>query len=462
MGRQLDERRSATGGRPSIAALVGDRMKPAFFLSTVLAALALPPGVGAQEPARPITLDEAIETALRRNPDLDAAEADLDAAQSNRLAAYGTLLPSLDLGYGYSTSSTGRLDPTGQAITNTSWTGQLTARYNIFSGFRRVAEISSSRRSAEAAGARYRERRFQTVLDAKTAYFQAVAVRELVTVERDRVGRQQAQLDSVSVQLELGQTARTDVLRSEVALNNARLALVRAENAARAADFRLARTIGSTEPVEPAETDVLDPAPLALRREEATAISLRSGPAVLSAQAEEAAANAVVRAAKSAWLPDFTFQGGWAWSDDQFPPKNRSWRVFVFGGVPLFNGFQRENQVWQARARAEAAAATARAEELRVREEVNTAYDQVEAARVSIALAEKTVELAREELAATQERFRFGRGSILEVQEAQIALEQAEVDRIRARFDYQLGIATLEYLLGASLEEVGGPHTEPG
>lgn len=415
------------------------------------------PAAAARAPSRPITLEEAIEIALRRNPDLEAAEADLDAAQGDRMAAYGTLLPSVDVGYGYSTSSTGRLDPTGQTITNTSWSGQLTASYDIFSGFRRMAEITRSRRGARAANARYRERRFQTVLDTKTAYFEAAAARELVAVERDRVRRQEAQLDSVEVQLELGQTARTDVLRSEVALNNARLALVRAENAARAADFRLARTIGSSEPVQAAEADVLDPTPLPVSRERATGLALGSGPAVRSARANAAAAAAAVRAAKSDWLPEFTFAGGWAWSDSEFPPQNRSWRIFVFGGVPLFNGFRRENQVWQARARADAADATARAEELRVREEVNTAYDQVEAARASIELTEKTVELAREELEATQERFRFGRGSILEVQGAQIAVEQAEVDRIRARFDYQIGLATLEYLLGA---ELGGVERE--
>lgn len=441
------------GATPSSAAA----QDPGAAPDTALAATAdTAAGARDRSPARPLTLQEAVDIALRRSPGLGVAESELDAAHSDRLRAYGALLPGVDVGYGYSTSSTGRLDPTGQTITNTSWTAQLTAGYDIFSGFRRIADISSSRKRAQAAGARYRERRFQTMLDAKTAYFEAVAARELVVVERDRVRRQRAQLESVTIQLEVGQTARTDVLRSEVALNNARLALVRAESGARAADFALARVIGSPEPVEPAEVDVLDPVPLPLSREEARAAALRSGPVVTSAVAEAAAARAAVRSAKSNWLPQFSFAGGWAWSSDEFPPTQRSWRIFVFGGVPLFDGFQRENQIWQARARADAAEAEARAEELRVREEVNTAFDQVEAADVSIDLAEKTVELAREELAATQERFRFGRGSILEVQQAQIALEQAEVDRIRARFDYQLGVATLEYLLGADLEEAGG------
>lgn len=414
-----------------------------------------PAGESARAP-RLLTLREAIDAALRRSPDLAITEAERDGADADRLAAYGAFLPSLSFDYGYSLSSTGRLDPTGQTITNTSYTGQLTARYDIFSGFRRVADVSASRRRSEAADARHRDRRFRVVLETKTAYFEAVAARELAEVERDRVRRQEAQLDSVRVQLELGQTARTDLLRSEVALNVARLALVRAENAARTADFRLARAIGSPEPVEPSEADVLEPRPLPLDREAATAAALGAGPAVGSARAEAAAARAGVLAEKSAWLPEFSFAGGWAWSDAEFPPTNRSWRIFVFGGIPLFNGFQRENRIWQARARADAAEATARAEELRVREEVQAAYDAVEAARVSIDLAATTVALAREELAATQERFRFGRGSILEMQEAQISLRQAEADVVRARFDYQVGVATLEYLLGTELEGVAG------
>ncbi len=401
--------------------------------------------------ARRIGLEEAAELALRRSPALARAEAELDGARSDRLRAYGDLLPTVELGYGYSNSSTGRLDPTGQTITNTAWSTELTARYDVLGFFRRAGNLSAARERTTAAGARYREERYRAVLVAKTAWFEAVAARELADVEEGRVRRQEAQLDSVQIQLELGQVARTDILRSEVALNEARLALVRARNAVRTADLALARAIGEEGPVAPSASEVPDPQPLPISREEALASGLAGGPAVRSARAEAEAAQAAVRSARSAFLPELGFAGGWAWSATEFPPERRSWRIFFFGGIPLFNGFQRENRIWQTSATAEAARADARSAELQLREEVEAAFGLVEAALAAVELADKTVDLAREELEANQERFRFGRGSILELQEAQVALGRAEAERVRARFDFQVGIATLEYLLGTDL-----------
>lgn len=432
--------------------------------AALAAGLLLGGGIGTPSPAeaqepRPVSLDEAVEIALRQSPDVDEAAARVEGAESGRLGAFGSFLPRVDLGYGYSNSSTGRLDPTGQGITNTSWTAQLTASYNLFSGFSRLSRVRSARRDVRAANARFEERRYQTILDVKTSYFAAVANRELVAVQERRVERQEAQLDSVRVGLEIGQLARTDVLRSQVALNNARLELVRARSAARASNFELSRAVGAGEPIAPSPEASLDPEPLPFSRERLQTMAVAAGPSLRAARAEAEAAAAQVGVRRSAYLPDFNFSGGWAWSNEEFPPQRRSWRIFLFGSYPLFDGFRREEQLGRAEADANAARARARATELQLVADVNAAYDQAETARSSLRLAETTVELSREELEMQRERFRLGRGTILELQEAQIALEQAEADRVRARFDYQLGLARLEYLLGRDLpegEEDGG------
>jgi outer membrane protein TolC len=75
----------------------------------------------------------------------------------------------------------------------------------------------------------------------------------------------------------------------------------------------------------------------------------------------------------------------------------------------------------------------------------------IDAAVASSDLAVQTVELAREDLRVTQERYRLGLSTILDLQAAQITLLQAEVDLIRRRFDYQLGLTRLEALLGTNL-----------
>lgn len=406
-----------------------------------------------QEGASPrrVTLDQALRLAERHNPTLREAAADLDASRADRLRAVGAFLPDVRAGYGFSTSSTGRLDPTAQAITNTSYTAQLTASYDLLPVLTRASTLSGSAREVEAARTRVRERRFLTRLETKTAFFAAVAARERVRVLEGRLERQEGQLDSVRIRMELGEVARAELLRSEVEANDARLELLRARNDARAARFGLGRTLGLREPVEPAPEERLDAAPPPASLERLRNVALRSAPSLAAARAEVEAAEARVTNARSAYLPDLTIGGGFAWQNQEFPPKNQSWAIFLSGSYPLFDGLRRESMTSRRQAEAEAARARLRAAELQVRATLDSAYLELETAREGIRLSRRGVELSREDLAVSRERFRLGRAAILELQTAQSNLSEAELDLIRARFDYRLALARLEYLLGTDL-----------
>lgn len=414
--------------------------------------------------ARHLSLDEAVRIALRRNPNLDQGRASVNLAQYDRLTAQGSFLPNLNLGYGYSNASTGRLDPTGQTITRTSYTLQLGGSMTLFDGFRRFRQLRSSRLQVEAERAGYRETRFDVMRRVKQAYYDAVANRELVSVERDRVERQQDQLDFVREQVEAGRATRTDRLRSEVELNNARLALLNARNDARASRYRLAQELGTEGRVAPARDSSLAPDTLRYGRSQVMRMALQAGPSLEAAEAEVRAARSEAEATKSTFLPSLSLQGGYAWQNTGFPPENRSWSLSVQGSLPLFDGFQREAQVFRAEARMEMARASRTAAELALRTELDAAFSQVEAARAGIELARTNVELARETLDVTRERYRLGLASILDLQTAQIDLQEAQVELIQRRFDHRMGVARLEALAGRALTgpiEAGNALTPP-
>jgi outer membrane protein TolC len=83
---------------------------------------------------------------------------------------------------------------------------------------------------------------------------------------------------------------------------------------------------------------------------------------------------------------------------------------------------------------------------------VDQAYGQVQTALAGIRMAEENVAFTTEDLRVTRERYRLGVATILDLQAAQIALRQAEVDLVSRRFDYRIGIARLEALLGRELQ----------
>ena len=443
-------------------------MKRHWCHTVVLAILVLVPATRAAgqeremtalgaDSVRQVSLDEAIRIARALNPELRISETNVDVAEYNRLDAWGNFLPNFDALWGYTNSSTGRLDQTGQAIVSTSYFFQLSGRYNLFEGFRKFTELNSAKLDLNAQQADFRRAEFELVLAVKQAFYDAIAFRDLVRVEENRVERQELQLEFVTQQLELGRSTRSDVLRSQVDLNNAKIALLNAQNDYRATTFQLGRTLGLEGRVEPAAEATLQPQPLQTSREDIYTIGRRTAPTVVSAEAAAEAAASRVSTAKSAYLPNLTFAGGWAWANTDFPPQSRSWEIRLTGSYPLFNGFNRETNVYRAQAAADAAASQRTAAELQLVVDLDAAYNTIQVATASIDLAEQSVELSREDLRVSSERYRLGLATILDLQSAQIAVSQAEVDLIRRRFEYHIGVASLESLLGRMLPELQAP-----
>jgi len=406
--------------------------------------------VGDRAPLQ-VTLDEAIRLALRNNPGLDRSRSNLQIAEYNRLNTFGDFLPTLSLGYGYSNASTGRLDPTGQTFATTAYTLQLGASYDLFTGLRRFADTKAAQLAVRSREADFRGTEYNTIFLVKSRYYAAVAARELVAVEEDRVQRQENQLEFVSQQLELGRATRSDLLRSQVDLNNAKLALLRAGNAARTSTYDLAVVVGIDRRVEPVPESTLELVPFPFERSELVQMALGSAPSLVSAGTAAEAAEANIGSAKSAYLPNLRFSGGWAFASSSFPPANRSWSFSLQGNYPIFNGFQRETSVYNAQSQADIFRAQEREVELQLLRDVANAYDEVEVSLVSIALAENSVELSREDLRVVSERYRLGLATILDLQTAQIAVSQSEVTLIQERFTYPVGIAAIEALIGQNL-----------
>jgi outer membrane protein TolC len=72
-------------------------------------------------------------------------------------------------------------------------------------------------------------------------------------------------------------------------------------------------------------------------------------------------------------------------------------------------------------------------------------------AEQSVAIAQASLAAATEGLRVQQERYGLGMATIVDVLTSQISLDQAEVDIVRARFDYLTAKAQIEALVGREL-----------
>jgi outer membrane protein len=119
--------------------------------------------------------------------------------------------------------------------------------------------------------------------------------------------------------------------------------------------------------------------------------------------------------------------------------------------LPIFNNYQRESNIEQARVLRDNAAYTLKARSLQVTTDVTNAYLTLVAAAKTVKLQEQTAEKASEDLAAVTARYKVGAATYLEVTTARGQYETAEIGRVNSIYDYHTAFANLESAVGRPL-----------
>ncbi len=416
--------------------------------------------LAATAPVPVVTLTEAIRRAKLARPTVVQARGSLRNADAQLRTARGAYLPNVNASttgnrsYSESpslNSNTGQVQSAGQTTNSINF--GLNASVDLFTGFRRGADARSARATQDAAEATLTDAEYQSELLATQQFFDALAAQQLVRVREAGVRRAEEQLNLSRAKLSVGSATRSDSLRSVVNLGNARLALVTANSDVARTQANLARTIGVGGRVA-AEDDSafyrpappLDPAAL---QAEAQAQS----PTVQASEAQAAAADASVKAARSAYWPSLALSGSTSWNGN-----NRSdYQLFAQRSIslgmswPLFNRFQREQTIVTRLSSLDVAEANAQDARRSVDAALTTQLAALDAAQVKIEITAASVAAASEDLRVVNERYRVGAATILDVLNSQEALAQAEVDAISARFDYLKARAQIEALIGRPL-----------
>jgi outer membrane protein len=418
-----------------------------------------PPPAVAAEPS--VTLAEAIRLSERVQPDVVRASASVRTAGASRKSAWGAFLPTVSASSSASdffSEGAVRVDPvTGQLAggntTNRSLSTSLSANVDLFTGFRRGAEIRAARASEDAADASLIDARFQQALNTTNQFLDALAADQLLGVRQASVRRAEEQLKTSVAKLRAGSATRSDSLRSLVTLGNARLDLITTDAQLAGAEANLARLIGQAGRVRAIDDSTFYRVQTAIATQALRIEAESKSPRVRSTAASATAARASVRASQSAYWPSLNLGANTGWNGsqrDDYTLFNQR-QISLSLRWTLFNGFDRELTIVQREADRDLAEATASDAQRAVQAELITRVAELDAARSRIEITSTSVVAAREDLRVQQERYRLGVSTIVDLLTSQEALNQAEVDVVNARFDYLRAKAQIEALIGRKL-----------
>jgi outer membrane protein len=421
-------------------------------------ALAAAPLAAQQKPV--VTLEEAVRRAEVVQPSVVQARGSVSSAAARQRAALGSFLPSLtvngSVGDFYSEGQ--RVDPsTGQLTTsnttNRSVNTSISSSVELFAGFRRTSERRAANATRTAAEAGLENSRFQQALVTTNQFFDALAAGELVRVRVAGVRRAEQQLEVAVARLRAGAAIRPDSLRSVVTLGNAQLALLTAQTQLATAEANLGRLVGFEGQVSAADDSSYYRIIEAVDTSGLRAEALANSPAVRASEAQASAARSAIGVAKAGYFPSLTLSGNaqlnGSRNNDYTFLSQRQFQLQM--SWPIFNRFQREQQIATNQVAAENAEANAAEDRRQVLADLTSGIAALESARLRIGITQTSVLAAREDLRVQQERYRLGAATIVDLLTSQEALSQAEVDEINARFDYIRARTQIGALIGRSL-----------
>jgi outer membrane protein len=418
----------------------------------VLLCVLISAAAAAQEPQR-MTLDQVVRLAVERDPAAVTAEAALSNARTDMLQAAGTWLPSVFANTAYNNSSNERFDQATGRLISESYTARLEAGYDVFTGGRRLLGQRSASAALTAADAQYASQRYATILRATEVFYAAAAATDIVRAGEQRLQRAREQLQAAETRLELGTATQSDALRAELEVGNAEAALLDAQSAMRNTTLELGRQVGTGGQVRPADGALPDRGPPLPALDVLVQRATSASPSVLAADASLRLRRSERLASFAPYLPSVRVTGTFDWFSFDFPPEQRSWSMRLTASLPVFNNFQREAAVQRTAAAERVAEARAADARIVARVAVESAAAEIASAERRVTIADRGVQLAREDLRVQEERYALGVATILELQTSQVNLSDAEVSAVRARQALGTATARLEAILGQRLSE---------
>src|SRR5438105_14339650 len=451
------------------------------------------------------TLEQAILTALQRNPTLLNAEQEIKRTRGVIIQVRAQALPQINANanfqwtdphltgariLGTTSTTTGFTPSTGAAsaaslmeglpsqvgdvrtplaaatpspVTNVeasdiSYAISVTGTQLIFNGttFNQIRGTFFQRDSAYFA--------FRNVLDSliatvKTQFYQIIVNRELVSVNEQNVRLLEAQLKDQQNRFEAGTVPRFNVLQADVQLHNQIPQLITAQNNLRISKLQLAKTLGlyfqprrgESPPLEVVGEMPYNPRSIALA--DPIEMGKERRPFLKQARANVLNQLQQVRAAAGQYLPNITTTGGGEWVSDPINSSwhdiSKGWTALVQGSLPIWDSGAIAGQVIQQRALLSETKITYDDDVRQVELEIQTAYSNLQQEGELVKSQEKNVELADEALRLAKARLDAGAGVQLDVLNATVQLLTAQSTRLQALFGYNSSLAEFDRATGA-------------
>jgi outer membrane protein len=421
-----------------------------FVLLTTISAVDLL----AQAPIR-LTLGDAKTIALNNHPQVLTAQNEAAYTNQQVIVSRAPYFPTVDAAVtgtqGNSLARVGAGALSATRLFNRFGQGVLFSQIVTDSG-RTKNLVARSRLQAQASSQNYQATRYDVLLELSRAYFAVLRAQAVVKIAEATVAARQLLSDQVTTLAKNNLKSQLDVSFADVNVSEAKLLLLRAQDAVQSSLADLTRALGTDQPMNyQLIEEPLPPGPpdrpdqlvteAFTNRPEIESFRFARDAAIRFAEAEKDLSRPTMSMLGTVGFLPFINEGG-----SHIPNEYEG--VAVNMSVPIFTGHLFSARREAARYKANEAEQRLRDVQERIARDVRVAWASSMNAFQRIDVTAQFLRQATLALDLAQGRYNLGLASIVELTQAQLNVTQAEIENLSAKYDYQTQNAALEYSAG--------------
>jgi outer membrane protein TolC len=336
-----------------------------------------------------LNLQRCVEIALEKHPSLRASAGAIKAYESKVGQARANYYPQLNLSTSYQ-----RIVSTFQPGSTLDSYDQYSTGVNLgitlFDFGKTSSQVEIQNLNVNSSLADYEDVKAKIILNVKNAYYNLLQNERNREVAVDTMKQFQQHLDQANAFFRIGTKPKFDVTKAEVDFGNARLNVLKTENALRSARITLKDVMGIPENADFAIVDNLAFQKSDMQLNDVLNTAYSNRPDLRSVIAKRQASERSIDLAQKGYYPTLSGSAGYEYSGTDFP-LGSGWNAGATLSIPLFTGLSTKYQVEEARANLEVLKANEDSIRQAISLDVKQAYLNVQDTAEQISMAEMTV-----------------------------------------------------------------------
>jgi outer membrane protein TolC len=417
--------------------------------------------------AESLTLKQAVNTALRNNPVLKAADAQIDVADAGVLRSASGFLPKVTVSETWSKTDNPLMvlgtklnqelltpsDFTPTVINNpepkSNYNTRLSVVQPLFSGGREYISRTQAKLTKDASVQDRERARQETVYNVVKAYYGRLLAKEYRKVSLQSLETSAANVKLAEARYKAGAVLQSDLLQAKVQYAEVKEMVTRSDNnirlAAAGLNFAMGMPQGAEYEIEGSLAMQELKADVNTEIEEAE----EKRPDLIAMNLNRQNTEKSVTQARTDYLPSLNLMGQVDWNSDRLAGEDaKSWAVMAVLQWNLFDGLVTRSKVKEALATSSRMKFLEEQTHSAVQLQVRQAYYNFTASLDRIAATASSVQEAEEGLRIVQKRYETGMTAFVDVLGAESALIRARTNALQALYDNNIFQAELKLAKG--------------